>query len=125
MSIATRLNTDMAHWAPVTRHYQVDGGYLAVTVQRLLGATGTDIYLCDERAVAPTLEPIAHYPDGTTHNAALELLGYTVADTIGEEPAPIVEELVAAQEQSILDMLPAPIAAMIAAAQPATQENPA
>lgn len=114
MSTATRLNTDMAHWAPVSRHYCVDGGYLVVTTQRLLGAAGTDIYLCDERAIAPTLEPIASYPHGTTHTEALERLGYMVVDEIGDEPAAVVEEQVAAQEQSVIDMLPAPIAAMVA-----------
>lgn len=122
---ATRLDTDMAHWAPITRHYEVEGGHLAVTVQRLLGATGTDIYLCDERAVAPSLEPIASYEDGTSHTAALERLGYTVIDTIGDEPDQVIEELVADQQQSIIDMLPAPIAAMVAASQlTTTEENP-
>lgn len=116
MSAATRLDTDLAHWAPVTRHYQVEGGHLAVTVQSFMTATGTDVYLCDERAIAPTLEPIVSYPAGTTHTEALERLGYTVVDEIGDEPAPVVDEAVAAQEQSVLDMLPAPIAAMIATA---------
>ena len=114
MSTATRLDTDIAHWAPVTRHYQVEGGHLAVTVHRFLTASGTDVYYCDERAIAPSLQPIAEFPEGTTHNEALERLGYTVVDNIGEEPAPVVEEQIAAQEQSVLDMLPAPIAAMIA-----------
>lgn len=116
MSIATRLDTDLAHWAPVTRHYAVEGGHLAVTVHSFLTATGTDIYLCDERAVAASLEPIAEYPEGTTHTAALELLGYTVVDTIGDEPEPEPAEDPNPQGPSILDMLPAPIAAMVAAA---------
>lgn len=111
---ATRLDTDMSHWAPVSRHYSVDGGYLVVTMQRLLGATGTDIYWCDERAIAPTLEPIVSYPAGTTHDVALMRLGYNVVDEIGEEAEPVVEEQVAATTQSVIDMLPAPIAAMVA-----------
>lgn len=121
MPTATRLDTDIAHWSPITRHYAVDGGYLAVTVHRFLTATGTDVYFCDERAIAPTLEPIASYPDGTTHNQALELLGYTVVDSIGDEPDPDPEPDLSPQEQSVLDMLPAPIAAMIANAN---QEPP-
>lgn len=120
MTTATRLDTDLSHWAPVTRHYAVEGGYLAVTAHRFLTAEGTDIYLCDERAVAASLQPIAEYPEGTTHTAALESLGYTVIDTIGDEPEPEPEPDSNPQGQSILDMLPAPIAAMVAAA---TQEG--
>ena len=122
MPTATRLDTDIAHWSPITRHYAVDGGYLAVTVHRFLTATGTDVYFCDERAIAPTLEPIASYLDGTTHTAALEGLGYTVIDTIGDEPEPDPEPDMTPQEQSVLDMLPPQIAAMVANA--ATQETP-
>lgn len=120
MSTAIRLSTDMSHWAPVTRHYEVDGGHLAVTVHSFLTATGTDIYLCDERAIAPTLEPIVSYPAGTSHGEALALLGYTVTDDIGDEPQsePAVDPTPV--EQSVLTMLPAPIAAMVAAA---TQEE--
>lgn len=114
MSTATRLATDIAHWAPVTRHYEVDGGYLAVTVQQFLGASGTDVYFCDENAVAPTLEPIASYPAGVTHTEALERIGYTVVDDVGDEPEPEPTTEPTPQEQSVLDMLPAPIAAMIA-----------
>lgn len=120
MTTATRLSTDVGHWAPVTRHYQVEGGHLAVTVQKFLTAKGTDVYFCDERAIAPSLQPIAQYPDGTTHTAALEALGYTVIDTIGDEPEPEPQPGPTPQEQSVLDMLPAPIAAMVAAA---TQEE--
>lgn len=111
---ATRLDTDMAHWAPVTRHYAVDGGHLAVTVHQFLTASGTDIYLCDERGIAPTLEPIVSYPAGTTHSVALMRMGYNVVDEIGDEPATVVTEQIATQEQSVIDMLPGPIAAMVA-----------
>ena len=122
MTTATRLDTDLSHWAPITRHYAVDGGYLAVTAHRFLTAEGTDIYLCDERAVAASLQPIAEYPEGTTHTAALESLGYTVIDTIGDEPEPDPKPDMTPQEQSVLDMLPPQIAAMVATA--ATQETP-
>ena len=110
----------MSHWSPVTRHYEVDGGHLAVTVHNFLTAIGTDVFFCDERAIAPAMQPIAVYPEGTTHTEALELLGYTVVDTIGDEPTPDPEQDLTGQEQSVIDMLPAPIAAMVAAA---TQEG--
>lgn len=120
MTTATRLDTDMSHWSPVTRHYEVEGGHLAVTVHNFLTATGTDVFFCDERAVTPALEPIAAYPEGTTHAEALESLGYTVIDEVGDEPETSPDDDLTPDEQSVLDMLPAPIAAMVAAA---TQEG--
>jgi len=63
------------------------------------------------------LEPIATYPDGTTHTAALEALGYTVVDAIGDESEPEPDPDPAPLEQSVLDMLPPEIAQMIANAQ--------
>lgn len=122
MTIATRLDTDMAHWVPVTRHYQVDGGYLAVSVNQFLTAEGTDVYFCDERAVAPTMEPIMSYPDGTTHEEALQMLGYTVVDNVGpEQPRELPVEEPTPQEQSVISMLPPQIAEMVVAA---IQNNP-
>lgn len=113
MSNATRLATDMANWAPVTRHYQVDGGYLAVTVNTFLTATGTDVFYADAQGGAISLEPLISYSDGTTHDEALQVLGYTVIDEIGPEPTPEPSPDPTPQEQSVLAMLPAPIAAMI------------
>lgn len=113
MTTATRLDTDMANWAPITRHYEVDGGHLAVTVNRFLTATGTDVFYCDEGGGVISLEPLIRYPDGTTHTQALENLGYTVVDTIGDEPEPETTQQLEIVQQSVLDMLPAPIAAMV------------
>lgn len=110
--IATRLPTVMSHRAPITRHYQVDGGHLAVTVNKFLTATGTDVYFCDEQGVSPILQAIASYPDGTTHTQALEALGYTVVDDIGDEPEPETET-VTVVEQSVFDILPPEIAAVL------------
>ena len=125
MSTATRLDLDMSHWMPITRIYAVDGGHLAVTVANFLTATGTTIHYCDEQgiAVGDTMQSLADLPDGTTHTEALELLGYTVVDDIGDEPAAVESATVQAAEESILNMLPPEIAAMIAA--PTTEENPA
>lgn len=112
----------MSHWAPTTRHYAVDGGHLAVTVNTFLTATGVDIFYCDETGGPISMTPVAQFADGTNHTAALELLGYTVVDEIGDESATVVGEQVAAQEQSVVDMLPPEIAAMIAASQSTTEE---
>lgn len=115
-STATRLDVNMDHWAPVTRLYAVDGGYLAVTVLNFFTATGTHIHFCDEQGIpiGDTMQALVEYPAGTTHNEALMRMGYNVVDDIGDEPAAVVEEQVAVQEQSVIDMLPEPIAAMVA-----------
>lgn len=114
--IATRLATDMANWSPITRHYAVDGGHLAVTVNRFLTATGTDVFYCGADGSTISLEPLISYPDGTSHTEALELLGYTVIDAIGDEPEPETTEQISLSEQSVIELLPPPIAAIIAAA---------
>jgi len=116
MTTATRLNTDLAHWIPIARHYQVEGGYLVVVVYSLFGAKGTDVFYADENAGAFSMEPVARFPEWASHDVALSNMGYTVVDTIGVEPA--VEQVVdpAVVEQSVLDMLPPPIAEMVASA---------
>lgn len=106
----------MANWCPVTRHYVVDGGHLAVTVNRFFTATGTDVFYCDSGGGVISLEPLISYPDGTSHTEALQLLGYTVVDTIGDEPEPETTEQISLSEQSVIELLPPPIAAIIAAA---------
>lgn len=119
MSTATRLNVDMSHWAPVTRLYSVDGGHLAVTVLNFLTARGTHIHYCDEAGVpvGDTMQAIADYPEGTTHDQALQALGYVVIDTIGQEPPVESAAVTQAAEQSVFDLLPPEIAAMIAGAK--------
>lgn len=86
MASATRLPTDMSGWAPTTRHYQVDGGHLAVTVNTFLTATGTDIFYADADGVAMSLTPLVQLPDGTGHTEALASLGYTVVDDLDGDP---------------------------------------
>lgn len=126
MSIATRLDVNMGHWMPVTRIYAVDGGHLAVTVANFLTATGTTIHYCDEYGVAvgDSMQSIADFPDGTSHTKALESLGYTVVDDIGEESPEEQQVTTQSAEESVLNMLPPEIAAMIAAPT-TTEENPA
>jgi hypothetical protein len=65
------------------------------------------------------MEPIARFPDGTSHDEALHNLGYTVIDALGEQAdqQPTLNQNVAVVEQSVLSILPEPIAAMVAAAQ--------
>lgn len=117
MTTATRLDTPTANWAPITRHYQVDGGHLAVTVHSFLTATGTEVFYCDEQAIPFSLTALASFPEGTSHTQALELLGYTVVDDIGDEPEPEPSPEPTPLETSVMDMLPEPIAAMILASQ--------
>lgn len=114
MSTATRTDTPMANWIPITRHYEVEGGFLAVTMAKFLTAKGTDVFYCDGGGGPYSMEPIARFPDGTTHDQALEALGYTVVDGIGPEPETEPEPVLTPQEQSVLDILPEPIAAMVA-----------
>lgn len=113
MTTATRLDTPMSCWAPITRHYQVDGGYLAVTVNNFLTAKGTDVFYADAEGGAISLTPLIHYPDGTSHDEVLQALGYTVVDDVGPEPKPDIAESPTPQEQSVLDMLPPEIASVI------------
>ena len=118
MPNATRLDTDVAHWIPDARHYEVDGGYLVVVVCNFFTATGTNVFYADDRAGAFSLEPIAQYPEGTSHDDALINLGYDVIDTVADtviavEPAvPGPSPL----ESSVLDMLPPEIAQMVSSA---------
>lgn len=121
MPDAVRLDTDMSAWCPITRHYEVPGGYLAVTAARFGTATGTRMFLAAENGGALSLTPLAEHPEGTAHTAALEAHGYTVVDTIGDEPLPpplTEEESVAGithalQSAGIDGLLPPQIAAMI------------
>ena len=118
MTTATRLETDMGGWMPVARHYEVDGGWLVVVVCNFLTATGTDVFYADEFGGAQSMEPIAKFPEGTSHDEALGNLGYEVIDTVVEtvtvveesptEPSPL--------ESSVLDMLPPEIAQMVSSA---------
>jgi len=105
----------MGHWMPVTRLYAVDGGHLAVTVANFLTATGTTVHYCDEQgiAVGDSMQSLADFPDGTSHTEALELLGYTVVDDIGDELPADTQSDITPQEQSVIDMLPPEIAQMI------------
>lgn len=125
MSTATRIDLDMSHWAPVTRLYAVDGGHLAVTVLNFLTARGTNIHYCDEAGVpiGDTMQSIADYPEGTTHDQALEALGYNVVDDIGDEPPDEQAAAVETAEQSIFDLLPPEIASVITAANTAGESR--
>lgn len=76
MAPATELPTDMSGWAPVTRHYQVPDGYLAVTVLNFLTAKGTQVLECNEEGIASSMTPLAAFPDGTSAEDALLALGY-------------------------------------------------
>lgn len=113
MPTATRLNTDMGGWMPETRHYQVAGGYLAVTVANYLTATGTKIFLADQSGGAVSTQAIAEFESGS-HTDVLESLGYTVIDTIGD-PVPSAPEPVAEEPAPV--EIPPEIAAMIEGAQ--------
>jgi len=123
MPDATRLDTGVAHWIPVARHYQVDGGYLVVVVANFFTAKGTDVFYADEAAGPFSMEPIARFPEGTSHETALTNMGYTVIDTVGVEPVinPPPDPVVV--QQSVLDMLPAPIAEMVASAVGEIQQD--
>jgi hypothetical protein len=120
MPDATRVNSDVGNWIPIARHYDVPGGHLVVVVAKLFTATGTEIFYADDKGGAFSMEPIARFADGTSHDQALINLGYTVIDTIGEgadnhaTADPVIDPVVV--EQSVLSMLPEPIAAMVAAA---------
>lgn len=118
MSVAVRLETDMSSWAPVTRHYRVDGGHLAVTVLNMFGTTSTKIFYADETGGAISTVPVLELPDGTTYEQALESMGYTIEDTVTEAPPAQPEPEPQQVEQSVIDILPPEIADMIANAQP-------
>lgn len=79
MGQATRLDTDMSGWVPDTTHYAVPDGHLAVTVANFLTAKGTTVFRCNAGGIAESLDPVAVFDDGTTAEAALAALGYTVA----------------------------------------------
>ncbi|AJD82451.1 minor tail protein [Mycobacterium phage Sheen] len=107
MAHATRLDTNMSHWADGTRHYSTDDGYLAVEaytpecchvvpqgaapmINELLAVLGegrqavkhvvrpTVVFACNEEGLATDLTPLHKFPPGTSHEDALEQLGYTV-----------------------------------------------
>jgi hypothetical protein len=118
MATATRLDTDMGGWMPVARHYQVDGGWLVVVVCNFLTATGTNVFYADEAGGAQSMEPIAQFPEGTSHDDALTNLGYEVIDTIVDITATVEPELPGPSvlESSVLEMLPPEIAQMVSSA---------
>jgi hypothetical protein len=116
MATATRLDTDMGGWMPVARHYEVDGGWLVVVVCNFFTATGTDVFYADELGGAQSMEPIAKFPAGTSHDQALINLGYEVIDLAPEEVVAVIEESIpepSVLESSVLDMLPPEIAEMV------------
>ena len=108
MATATRLDTDMSHWADGTLHYATsDGKYFAVEaylpdcpnvvpagcqpmVNELLAVLGTGrqatkhvvrptvVFECDENGVATSLTPVTRFIPGTPHEKALRNLGYDV-----------------------------------------------
>jgi len=113
MATATRLDTDMGGWMPVARHYQVEGGWLVVVVCNFLTATGTNVFYADELGGAQSMEPIAKFADGTSHDDALINLGYEVIDTIVDVVAVVEQSTPSVIESSVLDMLPPEIAEMV------------
>lgn len=109
MAIAITLQpTEMASWAPHTRHYlAVDGTHLAVessseslddidipavgdavdevlklVVGELLPVhqvvRPTVVFACTDEGLAVDLTPLQTFPPGITHEAALEAMGYEV-----------------------------------------------
>lgn len=112
---AVRVET-RAGWVPVTRHYEVPGGFLAVTVLSFGTASGTSVFLVDENGVAvgDHVEAIATFPEGTSHDDALEQLGYTVRDDVGPEPSePDAVEDPPVMVQSVMELLPPEIASAL------------
>ena len=117
MTTATRLDTDLNHWMPKAKHYAVDGGFLVVVAADFLSAEGTDVFFTDERGSAISMEAIKRFPHGTTHEAALNDLGYLdVVDAIAD-PVPVVavqEPTVELIRESVQSMLPPEIMNVIA-----------
>lgn len=102
---ATCLDDDMPAWPPGTRHYEADDiGHIAVIVDQrcaehaevidaTLEALGeavvasgahrfvvapTVIVKCNPDGTPIDLTRLHEFPAGTTHDAALEQLGYTI-----------------------------------------------
>ena len=115
--IATRIDADMGGWCPVTRLYAVDGGHIAVTVADFLTANDTQAFYADENGGAISLQPLITFAPGTSHDEALTALGYTVVDTVGQEPAPEPLPDIPVVEESVFDLLPPEILAVITAAK--------
>lgn len=83
---AHRLDTDMSGWCPVTRHYRTDDGYLAVTRPQFVTAVPVvEVFAVDAEGVAASMEPLFRATADATHSSALEQLGYTVIDDIGDD----------------------------------------
>ncbi|MGC4964231.1 DUF7572 family protein [Gordonia sp. DT101] len=75
---------DLGHWCPVTRLYvdETSGQHYAVTVLDFYTATGTEVFLSDDRGIAIDVDgdpengltPILRLPDGTSFEQALSAL---------------------------------------------------
>lgn len=123
MNTATRLPTDMNGWCPDSRHYQVEGGYLVVTMANYMTAEGTDVFYADERGGAQSMTPILSFPHGTDHEEALSKMGYTVEDTFEPEPEPVDDPLPEPTLDDVLSLLPPGIAAAVASAGAVDDHN--
>lgn len=119
---ATRLETDMSGWPPVTRHYQVEGGHLAVTMLELFGTHETSVFYCDEHGGSISTTPIIVFPPRTGHAEALHDMGYTVVDDVSSQESSSEDDIVPEEvaEESILDLLPPEIAAAVQSASGST-----
>lgn len=114
MATATRLDTDMGGWMPVARHYEVDGGWLVVVVYDLFGNKGAEVFYANEFGGAMSMEAIVRLPENTTHEQALNSIGYdTVIDEIGDVPDEVVEQHTQQLQQSVIEMLPPEIISVI------------
>jgi len=115
--IARRIDKDMGGWCPVSRLYEVDGGHLVVTMAQFLVEKETSVFYANADGGAISLEPLIHFDAGTSHDDALTALGYTVVDTVGDEPAPEPPPVEPVVTPSVFDILPPEIAAVITAAE--------
>ncbi|WP_179475349.1 DUF7572 family protein [Mycolicibacterium vinylchloridicum] len=91
MTTATKLDTDMSGWVPESRHYRLDTEpptYLVVSKLDFPHSKAVKVYEANEIGLAANgLRSIKKYDEGTTWEAALEGLGYTVV-----EPPPTPED---------------------------------
>jgi len=85
-----------------------------VVAYNFFTATGTEVFYSDDTAGPFSMQPIAKFPDGTTHDEALANMGYTVVDGVVDQPVVDTVPDPVAVEQSVLEILPPPIAEMVA-----------